>query len=116
MIRCGLFRFAVPLLIASPALADPAGALDCARNLSPAALRVYRAAAPELRPDSDLRELLRAKVIPLVMTGEMNTTTARAAAIGASICLRGLQQQAGGVAQVREVAQVGDGGAALGAR
>jgi hypothetical protein len=92
MIRGSLLRFAIPLVVASPAFADPAGGDGCARSLSPAALEVYRAAAPDLRPDSDLRALLRAKVMPLVMTGEMNTSTARSAAIGASVCLRSLQQ------------------------
>jgi hypothetical protein len=95
MIRSDVLRLAIPMLIASPALADPSATAGCARTLSPAALEVYRAAAPDLRPDSDLRVLLRAKVIPLVITGEMSTTTARTAAIGASICLRSLQQQAG---------------------
>jgi hypothetical protein len=94
MIRFSLFGCMLPVLVmASPALADGQGANSCAKNLSPAALEIYRAAAPDLRRDSNMASLLRAKVMPMVMNGDMNRTTARIAATAASFCLRDLQQQ-----------------------
>jgi hypothetical protein len=88
-------------MMASPAFADEQAANSCARTLSPAALEIYRAAAPDLKPDTNMASLLRAKVMPMVMSGDMNRTTARTAATAASFCLRGLQQQRVEVASMR---------------
>jgi hypothetical protein len=85
-------------MIASPALADPMGAELCAKSLSPAALKIYRAAAPDMKPTSNMENLLRATVIPMVMSGDMTRSTARPAATAASFCLRNLQQPAEQVA------------------
>jgi len=94
VIRSSRFWCSFPLLIAAtPALADPGAAEACAKTLSPAALQIYQAAAPDMRPDSDMANVLRDKVLPLVMAGDMNRRTARVAATEASVCLRGLQQQ-----------------------
>ncbi len=102
MIRSSLFWCALPvLMMASPAFADEQSASSCARTLSPAALEIYRAAAPELRPGTDMASLLRAKVMPMVMSGDMNRTTARTAATAASFCLRGLQHPHVEVASMR---------------
>jgi hypothetical protein len=93
MIRSHVLGCTVPLLmIAAPALADQASAESCARSLSPAAFEIYRAAAPSMRPNADMAAILRAKVMPMVMSGDMNRTTARIAATAASFCLRNLQQ------------------------
>jgi hypothetical protein len=88
-----VFRCTFPLLfIAAPALADPVAAESCAKSLSPPALRIYRAAAPDMKPGSNMEAVLRAKIIPMVMAGDMNRSTARPAAMAASGCLRTLQQ------------------------
>jgi len=79
-------------MIAAPALADPAAAESCAKNLSPPALKIYRAAAPDMKRDTDIGAVLREKVRPMVMSGDMNRATARPAATAASFCLRNLQQ------------------------
>lgn len=103
MIRSSLYGCSLPfLMMASPALADPAAADSCAKTLSPPALHIYRAAAPDIRPNSDMKRLLTMTVMPMVMSGDMNRTTAQAAATAASICLRSLQQQPA-TAQVRVV-------------
>jgi hypothetical protein len=86
------------LMIASPALADQVGAELCAKSLSPAALKIYRAAAPDLKPGSSMESVLRATVIPMVISGDMTRSTARPAATAASFCLRDLQQPAEQVA------------------
>jgi len=93
MIRSSIMQCAVPLMLtAAPAFADPLIAESCAKNLSPPALRIYRAAEPAVKPDSDLRALLRAKVMPMVLSGDMNRRTAQPAATEASFCLRNLQR------------------------
>ncbi|GEM_PF-1586066 len=93
MNRASIPRLTLPLLmLASPALADPSAANSCAKSLSPMALRIYDATAPEMHPNSDMRHLITLKVIPMVMAGELNRTTARTAATAASFCLRVLEQ------------------------
>jgi hypothetical protein len=78
------------LAMAAPAFADQVSGEACSRTLPPAALMIYRAASPDMRPDTDMAKLLRRKTMPLVMMGEMNQSTARPAAIAASTCLRQL--------------------------
>ena len=103
MLRSSLYGCTIPLLtMVSPALADTAAADSCAKSLSPPALHIYRAAAPDVRPNSDMKTLLTFKVMPMVMSGDMNRTTAQAAATAASVCLRSLQQQPA-PAQIRVV-------------
>ena len=103
MLRSSLYGCSVPfLMMATPALADPPNADSCAKTLSPPALHIYRAAAPDIRPNSDMKRLLTMTVMPMVMSGDMNRTTAQAAATAASVCLRTLQQQPA-TAQVRVV-------------
>jgi len=83
----------VPLLLAAgPALADAAAGEACAGALSGPALQIYRAAAPELRADTDLASLLRAKVAPMVLFGPLDTATARVAAKAAADCLEALRR------------------------
>jgi len=94
MKRSSILWYTLPLLsIAAPALADPLAAESCAKTLSPAALSIYRAAAPKMTPGSDMASVLRSTVIPMVMSGDMTRKTARPAATAASFCLRSLQQQ-----------------------
>jgi len=109
MIRFSSLWFVLPLVIsASPALADPAEAVSCAKHLSPAALEIYRAAAPDMGQGSDIATLLRARVLPMVMNGDMNRTTARIAATAASVCLRDLRQPTLEVARAISTARPGE--------
>jgi hypothetical protein len=91
------FRFSCAGILllagATPALADPAAGEACAKTLSPPALKIYQAAAPDLKPDTDLASLVRAKTRPMVMAGDMNRATARPAAYAAAACLRSLSQK-----------------------
>jgi len=80
------------LCICAPAFADPADGEACSKTLAPPALLIYRAAAPDMRPDTDLRRLLHSKVMPMVIMGDMNQSTARPAAMAASTCLRALAE------------------------
>lgn len=82
---CAVMLIAGPV---APALADAAGAQSCAAKLSPAAQSIYRAAAPEVRPDTDLPALLRSKVRPMVMSGQIPENVARPEAEHAGECLR----------------------------
>jgi hypothetical protein len=78
--------------VAAPAFADQASGEACSRTLPPPALLIYRAASPDMRPDTNMERLLRRKTMPLVMMGDMNQSTARPAAIAASTCLRELAE------------------------
>jgi hypothetical protein len=80
------------LTVAAPAFADPASGEACSKTLSPEALMIYRAASPEMHPDTNMETLLRRKTIPLVISGDMNMRAARPAATAASICLRTLAE------------------------
>ncbi len=77
---------------AAPALADPASGEACSKTLTPPALMIYRAASPDMRPDTNMEHLLRRKTMPLVISGDMNQSTARPAAMAASTCLRELAE------------------------
>ncbi len=93
MMLARALSLALPILCLSmPAFADPAGGEACSRTLAPPALLIYRAAAPDMRPDTDMRRLLHSKVMPMVIMGDMNQSTARPAAIAASTCLRELAE------------------------
>lgn len=47
---------------------------------------MFEATAPEVKPDSDLRELMRSKVIPLVMFGSLTREAAEANGPAAGAC------------------------------
>lgn len=83
---------AAVVLAALPAWADAAAGQACAKRLSPTELAIYRAAAPDVQPDTDLPDLLRAKVRPMVASGQMDRSTARAAAKAAGGCLDALRR------------------------
>ena len=80
------------LAVAAPALADPASGEACSKTLTPPALMIYRAASPDMRPNTNMESLLRRKTMPLVISGDMNQRTARPAAIAASTCLHELTE------------------------
>jgi hypothetical protein len=72
--------------------ADEAAGAACAETLSPAAQMIYDAAAPDLHEDTNLVQLLTAKVGPMVFSGKLSVTAARSAAEAASECLRELRR------------------------
>ena len=80
------------LVVAAPAFADPASGEACSKTLPPPALMIYRAASPDMHPDTNMETLLRRKTIPLIISGDMNMRMARPAATAASICLRDLAE------------------------
>jgi hypothetical protein len=74
-------------LLATPALArDVKAANTCAAKLTPEGKQMFEATAPEVKPDSDLRELMRSKVIPLVMFGSLTREAAEANGPAAGAC------------------------------
>jgi hypothetical protein len=78
---------AVAVLAATPALArDEKAAAACAAKLTPEGKEMYNATAPDVKPDSDLRELMRSKAIPLVMFGTLTREAAQANGPAAGAC------------------------------
>jgi chemotaxis response regulator CheB len=74
-------------LVATPALArDQKAANACAAKLTPEGKAMFEATAPEVKADSDLRELMRSKVIPLVMFGSLTREAAEANGPAAGAC------------------------------
>jgi hypothetical protein len=74
-------------MLATPALArDVKAANACAAKLTPEGKQMFEATAPEVKPDSDLRELMRSKVIPLVMFGSLTREAAQANGPAAGAC------------------------------
>ena len=63
----------------------------CAAKLSPEATLVYRAAALDMRHDTDLEVLLRERVMVLVFTDQLDRDAARPAAEQAAVCLEQLR-------------------------
>jgi hypothetical protein len=82
---------ALALLAARPALADRAVAESCAQSLSPEGQTIYRAAAPLMRPGTDIAGLLREEIRPMVLGGQLGIATARSQARAAAACLQALQ-------------------------
>ena len=77
---------------AGPVLTENAASESCTAKLSPDASSIYRAAAPDMRRDTELPSLLREKVMPMVLSGQMRRSTARPAAEQAAACLQLLRQ------------------------
>ncbi len=63
----------------------------CASKLAPEARRIFDAAAPDMHTDTDLKSLLRARIMPMVITGTMTANEARIAAYQAVPCLNKLR-------------------------
>lgn len=67
------------LLAAAPAHArDEKAAAACAEKLAPEGKAMYDAVAPEVKPDTNLADLVRAKAIPMVMSGSLTRESAQA--------------------------------------
>ncbi len=80
----------VILLAAIPAAAsaNPASAAACAATLPGEASVIYQATAPDIRPDSNIRDILVKKVRAMVISGQVPRATARSSAVAAGECLR----------------------------
>lgn len=75
------------LLLAAPALArDEKAAAACAAKLAPDGRAMYESVAPDVKPDTDLRELIRSKAIPMVMFGSLTREAAQANGPAAGAC------------------------------
>jgi hypothetical protein len=79
----------VILLAAMPAAAsaNPASAA-CAATLPGEASMIYQATVPDIRLDSNIRDIVVKKVRAMVISGQVSRATARSSAIAAGECLR----------------------------
>ena len=68
--------------------ADIRASKTCAATLSPEGKLMYDAAAPNVKPDSELRDVIRSGAIGLVMTGKLSRDQAQANGPAAASCLR----------------------------
>lgn len=82
---------ALGLALAAPARADQASAQACAQTLPPEAATIYKAAAPQITPNTDIVSVLKPTVRSLVMDGKVARPTARASAKLAYPCLKDLK-------------------------
>lgn len=82
------------LLLAALATAMPALAADakasktCAAKLSPEGKAMYAAAAPNVKPDSELRDVIRSGAIGLVMSGKLSREQAQTNGPAVAGCLK----------------------------
>jgi hypothetical protein len=89
--------FRTTLIIAALATAIPAVAADikaskaCAATLSLEGKLMYDAAAPNVKPDSEMRDVIRSGAIGLVMTGKLNREQAQANGPAVAGCLSKLK-------------------------
>jgi hypothetical protein len=86
------FLFAATLAAALPlgstiSRAGRAEADSCAARLPANARQIYVASIDSVRPDVDLRELVRSKTRSLVIGGQLSRGEAQAAAEAAGACL-----------------------------
>ncbi len=72
----------------SSTVAESAVGESCAAKLSPEARAVFRAAAPDMRRNTDLPSLLRRKVMFMVFSDRLQRSAARPAAEQAATCLQ----------------------------
>jgi chemotaxis response regulator CheB len=73
--------------LAAPALArDEKAAADCAGKLNPDGRAMFDSVAKEVKPDTDLRALMREKAIPMVMFGSLTRESAQANGPAAGAC------------------------------
>lgn len=64
----------------------------CAADLTPTGQAIYEAVAPYVEADSNLKKLIKKKVRPLVMKGELKRKDAKANAPLAGECLLIIKQ------------------------
>ena len=71
----------------APALADPAKARNCADRLNPPARMMFDHVAPKVKSSSNIRDLMRAEVPSLVISGKLSRDLAQKNAVSAGQCL-----------------------------
>lgn len=81
----------VLILLPASAWAGQSEADACAEELAPPAQQIYTAAAPDVTPSANLRDVVRQHTRSLVQSGEMTRGEARANVRAAGLCLRMLQ-------------------------
>ena len=89
-----LSTLAFLLFAVAPAIAqakDIAAANACAGKLGPGARQIYDSAASDVKPSSFIKDILVAKIKPLVMSGKIDRNQAQADAPKAGECLTFLQ-------------------------
>lgn len=85
-------RFLLPALAVAITLAAPASARDekaakaCAAKLTPDGKAMFDSVAGEMKPDTDLRALMREKAIPMVMFGSLTRESAQENGPAAGAC------------------------------
>lgn len=89
MFRC--VASIVLLLLPSAALADTKLAVACAAKLPTEARLIYDKAAPSIHADTVIRDALPAIVRPMVISGSVDRSSAKASGEAAGLCLKELQ-------------------------
>lgn len=79
------------ILIASPALADRKAADSCAAGLTADSAAIYNAAIGQIGPGKDNKAIVKSIAQDMVMSGALNTISARGAAQAAGQCLKKLK-------------------------
>ena len=75
------------LALTTPALArDEKAAAACAAKLTPDGKAMYDSVAAEVKPDTNLAELMRSKAIPMVMFGSLTRESAQTNGPPAGAC------------------------------
>ena len=80
-------------VLSGTAFAEDVKSDACAASLSPTAKTIFDAVAPSVEADTNLKKLLKKKVRPLVMSGELKRKDAKANAPLAGECLLLLKQE-----------------------
>ena len=73
--------------MSSTAFADKVNSETCAASLTPTGKTIFEAVAPSVEADTNLKELMKKKVRPLVMSGKLKRKDAKANAPLAGECL-----------------------------
>jgi len=81
------------IAMSSTAFADKQNSENCAAELSQTGKAIYEAVAPFVEAETNLKELLKKKVRPLVMSGKLKRKDAKANAPLAGECLLLLKQE-----------------------
>lgn len=80
-------------LIGANAIAEEPSSEACAADLSPTGQTIFKAVAPSVEADTNLKKLMKKKVRPLVMKGKLKRKDAKANAPLAGKCLHLLKQE-----------------------
>ena len=92
MFRSAATFLAISVLPVSVSAQQISTAAACAENLSTDAKQIYDLVAPDVNQSSIIKDIMIAKIKPLVMSGKMDRNLALAEAPKAGECLTLLQQ------------------------